>query len=178
MNVDPFNRDRRNQPTTVRSDNKCRTGEIRVDGMRVVRSDKTVEYDDEDIPELITRTNARIRIFGCGFTDHTVITFTRQTNERNGACLLPASGQFKVESVGLLEYTAIVDIVVPAAEKSPYYLCVKNAEDSGEEKVANNHFVSHGFICQLLYYLFIVKKIVIRKSIGRYRLYTRATNNG
>lgn len=133
-----FNRDRRNQPlvpTTVRSDNKCRTGEIRIDGMRVLSADKSIEYDDENIPELIARTNARLRLFGCGFTDQTVITFTKQMNDRNGACLLPASGQFKVESYGLLEYTAIVDIVVPVAEPTPYYLCVKNAEDSLEEKV-------------------------------------------
>lgn len=134
-----FNRDRRNPPitaTTVRSDNKCRAGEIRIDGMRVESADKSVEYDDDNIPELISRTNARIRIFGCGFTDQTVITFTKQNNERSGACLLPASGQFKVSDEGLLEYTAVVDIVVPNPESAPYYFCVKNAEDSVEEKVS------------------------------------------
>ncbi|XP_031628059.1 metal transporter CNNM2 isoform X2 [Contarinia nasturtii] len=102
--------------------------------MRIESTDKTIEYDDENIPELITHTNARLRLFGCGFTDHTVVTFTRQINDRNGACLLPASGQFKVSSEGLLEYTAIVDIIVPSAEPTPYYFCVKNAEDSIEEK--------------------------------------------
>lgn len=134
-----FNRDRRNPPfvaTTVRSDNKCRAGEIRIDGMRVEAADKTVEYDSNNIPELIARTKARIRIFGCGFTDQTVITFTKQTNDRNGACLLPSSEQFRVSDEQLLEYTAIVDIVVPNAEPTPYYFCVKNAEDSLEEKVS------------------------------------------
>lgn len=133
-----FNRDRRNQPvvpTSVRSDNKCRVGEIRIDGVRIESADKTVEYDDENIPELITRTHARIRLFGCGFTDQTVIAFTKEINDRNGACLLPGSGQFKVDTDGLLEYTAAVDIIVPIAEPTPYYLCVKNAEDSLEEKV-------------------------------------------
>lgn len=137
--MDKFNRDRRNPsvvPTTVRSDNKCRAKEIRIDGMRVETADKLVEYDDENIPQLITRTNARLRLFGCGFTDQTVITFTRQVNDREGACLLPASGQFKVISNGLLEYTALVDIIVPNAEVTPYYFCVKNAEDSVEEKVS------------------------------------------
>lgn len=139
LSVNHFSRDRRNQPvvpTTVRSDNKCRAGEIRIDGMRVVSTDKSIEYDDENIPELIARTKARLRIFGCGFTDHTVVTFTKQMNDRNGACLLPASGQFKVESDGLLEYTATVDIVVPVAESTPYYFCVKNAEEEMEEKVS------------------------------------------
>lgn len=134
-----FNRDRRNPqiiPTTVRSDNKCRVGEIRIDGMRVEKAVKSVEYDDDNIPELISRSNARIRLFGCGFTDQTVITFTKQNNDRNGACLLPSSEQFRVSDEGLLEYTAVVDIVVPNAEPTPYYFCVKNAEDSVEEKVS------------------------------------------
>lgn len=133
-----FNRDRRNPPfsaTTVRSDNKCRVGEIRIDGMRVENTDKSVEYDSDNIPELIARSKARIRLFGCGFTDQTVITFTRQINDRNGACLLPSSMQFRVSDEGLLEYTAVVDIVVPNAEPTPYYFCVKNSEDSLEEKV-------------------------------------------
>lgn len=135
--INQFNRDRRNPSvvaTTVRSDNKCRTGEIRIDGMRVVAADKTVEYDEDNIPELISRTKTRIRLFGCGFTDQTVITFTKQINDRNGACLLPSSEQFRVSDEGLLEYTAVVDIIVPNAESSPYYFCVKNAEDSVEEK--------------------------------------------
>lgn len=139
FNRDQFNRDRRNPPvipTTVRSDNKCRAGEIRIDGMRVEASEKPIEYDDENIPELITRANARLRLFGCGFTDQTVITFTKQLNDRNGACLLPASGRFKVETEGLLEYTAVVNIVVPNSDPMPYYFCVKNAEDSQEEKVS------------------------------------------
>lgn len=134
-----FNRDRRNPPftaTTVRSDNKCRVGEIRIDGMRVETADKTVEYGSDNIPELIARTKARIRIFGCGFTDQTVITFTRQSNDRNGACLLPSSEQFRVDDEQLLEYTALVDIVVPIAESTPYFFCVKNSEDSLAEKVS------------------------------------------
>lgn len=133
-----FNRDRRNPSfvaTTVRSDNKCRVGEIRIDGMRVETADKS-EYDSDNIPELIARTKARIRLFGCGFTDQTVITLTKQINDRNGACLLPASGQFRVSDEGLLEYTVVVDIIVPNAEPTPYYFCVKNAEDSLEEKVS------------------------------------------
>lgn len=181
LNVNVFNRDRRTQPMTVRSDNKCRTGEIRIDGMRVLSADKSIEYDIEDIPELITRTHARLRLFGCGFTDQTVITFTRQSNERNGACLLPASGQFKVESDGLLEYTAVVDIIVPAAEESPYYICVKNAEDSVQEKVQNNPSIPTRLFIKLIMsitLLFIIAHFLIRKSTKRYRLYIREVTNG
>lgn len=150
MKTSQFSRDRRNPPviqsTTVKSDNKCRAGEIRVDGMRVESADQSVHYDDENVPELITRTNAKLRLFGCGFTDQTVITFTKQMNDKNGACLLPASGQFKVETEGLLEYTAVVKIVVPNADQSSYYFCVKNAEDSMEEKVCTEIFLCLWFI--------------------------------
>lgn len=62
--MDKFNRGRRNPsviPTTVRSDNKCRANEIRIDGMRIESSDKGVEYDDENIPTLITRTHSTLR---------------------------------------------------------------------------------------------------------------------
>lgn len=62
-----------------------------------------------------------------------MITFTQDANNRNDACLIAAAGQFKVRSQGLLEYTAVVDIVVPNAEKSYYYFCVRNADDN--EKV-------------------------------------------
>lgn len=147
--MDKFNRDRRNpafQLTTVRSDNKCRLGEIRIDGMRVESADKSIEYDEDNIPELISRTKARLRLFGCGFTDHTVITFTKQINDRGGACLLPASEEFKLVSDGLLEYTALVNIVVPNSDQIPYYVCVKNAVDSMIEKVSIMNTFSMQFI--------------------------------
>lgn len=179
MSANQFNRDRRNPPfvaTTVRSDNKCRSGEIRIDGMRVEASDKTVEYDDENIPELITNTNVRLRLFGCGFTDQTIIAFTKQVNDRDGACLLPASGQFKVASEGLLEYTAVVDIVVPNADQTLYYFCVKNAEDSVEEKVVTYSLTNNSI--NYNHYIVIYNFFLFRKLIGHYHLYTKALRHG
>lgn len=141
--VNQFNRDRRNPPfETTHSDNKCPSGEIRVDGIRIETSDKEVDYDENNVPDLITKTGARLRLFGCGFTEQTVITFTQQINERNGACLLPASGQFKVLADGLLEYTALVDIRVPVSDGGVYYICIKNAEDIVDEKVKQIDFFS------------------------------------
>lgn len=101
--------------------------------MRVESSEKPVSYNEDKVPEFISRTKATLRLFGCGFTDQTMITFTQDANNRNDACLIAAAGQFKVRSKGLLEYTAVVDIVVPNAEKSYYYFCVRNADDN--EKV-------------------------------------------
>lgn len=131
--MDTFFRERRDFFGTTKGDNKCRADEIRIDGMRVESSDKPVSYNEENVPEFISRTKATLRLFGCGFNDQTMITFTQDANNRNDACLIAAAGQFKVRSKGLLEYTAVVDIVVPNAEKSYYYFCVRNADDN--EKV-------------------------------------------
>lgn len=144
-----FSRDRRQQFATTSSDNKCRANEIRIDGIRIVSSDKEVNYDDDNVPHLYTRTNARLRLFGCGFTDHTVITFTQEANDREGSCLLPASGQFKVLSEDLFEYTAIVDVVIPNAEPTPYFICVKNAEEALGEKVCSCLFRLSDFFCSI-----------------------------
>lgn len=75
-------------------------------------------------------------MFGCGFREQTIITLTTEVNEPNGACLLPASGQFRVLTENLEEYTALVDIVAPIAFATPYYFCIKNAEDALDEKVS------------------------------------------
>lgn len=126
--------------------------------MRIEASDKEPSYSDIDhVPDLTTRTKATIRLFGCGFTEQTTITFTQQANDRNGACLLPASGQFKVRNEGLLEYTALVDIVVPNPEKSFFYFCVKNAEDVINEKVKWKRFKLIELMIHIFFFLFVQK---------------------
>lgn len=136
VDSDKFLRERRDFFGTTKGDNKCRANEIRIDGMRVESSDKPVSYSDDNVPEFVSRTKVTLRLFGCGFTDQTMITFTLDANNRNDACLIASTGQFKVQSKDLLEYTAVVDIVVPNAEKSFYYFCVRNADDN--EKVPSD----------------------------------------
>lgn len=126
--IDGFIRDRRNTFGSTRGENKCRANEIRIDGMRIETSEHEVSYDENNVPEFISRTKATLRLFGCGFTDQTMITFTQDANNRNEGCLIPSAGQFRVRPQELLEYSAIVDIIVPNAEKSYYYLCVRNAD--------------------------------------------------
>lgn len=142
LKLEQFSRDRRDPSgfTRTRSGNKCPIGEIRIDGMRVETAKGGVDYDDDNMPNFITKTKARLRLFGCGFTDQTVIAFTKQVNDRQGACLLPSSAQFEVLEEGLLEYTALVDIDIPVADPDPYYFCIKNAEDIQSEKVAPKAF--------------------------------------
>lgn len=104
--------------------------------MRVEWSEKDVSYSDEYIPDFISRTKVTLRLFGSGFTEHMVITFTEQTNDYGGACLLPASGQFRVREETLREHTVLVDIVAPNVGSTYFYFCTKNADDVTSEKVS------------------------------------------
>lgn len=96
--------------------------------MRIESSDHEVSFDENNVPEMISRTKATLRLFGCGFTEQTMITFTQDANNRNEGCLIPSAGQYRVRSEELLEYSALVDIVVPNAENTYYYICVRNAD--------------------------------------------------
>lgn len=121
-------RNQRNAFESTRGDNKCRADGIRIDGMRIESSSQSISYDDNNVPELISQSKATLRLFGCGFTEQTIITFTQHANNRNEGCLSPSSGQFKVRSDELFEYTALVDIAVPYAEKTYHYFCVRNVD--------------------------------------------------
>lgn len=114
---------------------KAERNTIRIDGMRVEWSEKDVDYSDEFVPDFIGRTKVTLRLFGSGFTDRMMITFTEQTNDYGGACLLPASGQFRVRKETLREHTVLVDIVAPTASSTFFYFCTKNADDISNEKV-------------------------------------------
>lgn len=103
--------------------------------MRVEWSEKEVSYSDEFIPDFISRTKVTLRLFGSGFTEQMMITFTEQTNDFGGACLLPASGQFRVRKETLRDHTVLVDVVAPNVGSTFFYLCTKNADDISVEKV-------------------------------------------
>lgn len=172
--MDTFFRERRNFFSTTKGDNKCRADEIRIDGMRVEASDKTVSYNEDNVPEFTSRTKATLRLFGCGFNDQTMITFTQDANNRNDACLIAAAGQFKVRSEGLLEYTAVVDIVVPNAENSYYYFCVRNADDNEKVQFV---FRMHVLACEgNHFHLFAI--FISRNWTKRCHLFIKAPNHG
>lgn len=131
--MDLFNRDRRNpQFETTHSDSLCPMGVLRIIGIRIVSSDKEYTTDDEDIPDLVAKYNARLRLYGCGFQEQTVITFTKKVG---GSCQEDL-GQYQVIANGLREDTALVDIMVPAADVNKYYICIRNMGSEMEEKVS------------------------------------------
>lgn len=101
---------------------------FRIDGFRVESSNNNVDYDDDGKPEFIALSKARLRIFGDGFTEDLVIAFTEESGLRDGACLGASGGKFPVRKEGLTEHTAVVDILVPIASKTPYFICAKNME--------------------------------------------------
>lgn len=115
---------------STRADNKCRQDEVRIDGMRIETSSQTVSYDENNVPEFVSHSDAKMRLFGCGFTEQTMITFTQEAHRRDESCLLPSSGQFKVRRDELNEYSAVVDVVLPNAEKSYFYFCARNVDVS------------------------------------------------
>lgn len=94
-------------------------------------ADKEFTTDEEDIPDLVAKYNARIRLYGCGFREETVITFTKKIG---GSCQEDL-GHFQVIAKGLREDTALVDIVVPAADVNKYYICARNKGNEIEEQV-------------------------------------------
>lgn len=110
-------------------------GNIRIDGLRVENSDKSVSYSDDGLPEFIAASRVTLRLFGSGFTEDMMIAFTEESNSRGGACLGLAGGKFPVQKDGLKDHTAVVDIMVPIAIKTPYYVCAKNKDAPQLEKV-------------------------------------------
>lgn len=112
---------------------------IRIDGLRVETSDKSVEYTDENIPEFFSSTKATLRLFGSGFTENMMIAFTEEAIERGGVCEGSSGGKYPVRKDGLRDHTALVDIVVPIASKTPYFICAKNKDPPMSEMVSAFH---------------------------------------
>lgn len=113
---------------------------IRVDGFRVEHSDKSVSYSDDGIPEFIGLSRATLRLFGSGFTDDMMIAFTEESSEQGGPCLGVTGGKFPVRKDGLKDHTVLVDVMVPIAIKTPYYVCAKNRDPPQMEKVTESIF--------------------------------------
>lgn len=109
---------------------------IRIDGVRVEKSDKSIDYNDDNIPEFISSTRATLRLFGSGFTENLMIAFTEESNTRGGACEGASGGKFPVRKDDLRDHTALVDILVPVASKTPYFICAKNKDPPMNEMVS------------------------------------------
>lgn len=102
--------------------------DIRIIGLRVESSAQPANYDDNGVPELMSATPVRFRFFGSGFSSRTIVTLTEVKSIYGRACILPATGTFRVEEGSVKANTMIVEMQVPKG-KTSYYFCTKNAED-------------------------------------------------
>lgn len=109
---------------------------IRIDGLRVESSDREPNYDENGVPEIMSDTRVRFRFFGEGFTNRTIVTLTEVSNVYRGSCILPASGQYRVQEGSAMGHTMVVEMMVPRG-KTSFYFCTKNKEDDSETSEVN-----------------------------------------
>lgn len=68
------------------ADTRLQEMTARVFGLRVEEVDKGVHYEDEGVSVILSNKEATIRLFGEGFTQHTIIRFVTQRMERGMDC--------------------------------------------------------------------------------------------
>ncbi|XP_026301243.1 metal transporter CNNM4 isoform X2 [Apis mellifera] len=95
--------------------------DVFIEGLRIETSEKDPSYSENGIPEILAGTKTVIRLFGFGFTEDTLITFTDEQAERGTICDKIKSNEFLVKNVR--NNTATIDVVLPLG--SPFYICVK-----------------------------------------------------
>lgn len=72
---------------------------IRTVGLRVDLSSKDPSLDENGVPILIAGLNYTIRLFGKGFTENTLVVFTKKRAVHGSSCQYPATGVFPVSIV-------------------------------------------------------------------------------
>lgn len=87
-------------------------------------------YSDDGVPELMSSRMATFRLFGTGFSERTVVTFTEEVGVYGGSCQLPSSGQFRVVKDSLTPTTVLVETYMPKGSTN-FYFCTKEAELRG-----------------------------------------------
>ncbi|CAK9794691.1 Unextended protein [Anthophora plagiata] len=95
--------------------------DVFIEGLRIETSDKDPSYRDDGIPEILAGSRAVIRLFGFGFTEDTLITFTDEPAKRGSICDKIKSNEFLIKNVK--NNTATIDVVLPLG--SPFYICAK-----------------------------------------------------
>ncbi|OAD52039.1 Metal transporter CNNM2 [Eufriesea mexicana] len=95
--------------------------DVYIEGLRIETSEKDPSYREDGIPEILAGSKAVIRLFGFGFTEDTLITFTDEPAKRGTICDKIKSNEFLVKNVQ--NNTATIDVVLPLG--SPFYICVK-----------------------------------------------------
>lgn len=111
--------------------NSITSAELQIKGFRVESSDRAVTLGDDNVPELLQGTMAVLRLFGSGFTNQTIITFTEERHEFGGSCQISNTGAFEVikGSVTPLGDSALVEIKIPKTTQR-FYFCARQGENT------------------------------------------------
>ncbi|KAM8715780.1 hypothetical protein ACLKA7_002773 [Drosophila subpalustris] len=112
---------------------------VRLIGMRL--EDASSESND-GIPGVLCDKEQTIRIFGVGLVKNTVIAFTNEENEYQGACLKPTTEIFKPSSVSDDGTTATYTIKIPYSE-GVLYVCAKIDEGISHGTAASTTPLEH-----------------------------------
>lgn len=97
-------------------------------GFRVESSDKSTEVD-EGVPVIRAGTNAKIRLFGHGFTDETIIGLTAEKLNFGDSCrMMIPTGVFKLFREKNSTTNGLVDILLPEHSVELFF-CAKNDDN-------------------------------------------------
>ncbi|EDW02787.1 GH10844 [Drosophila grimshawi] len=104
------------------------------------------ESEDQEyelgVPSLLSNKEHTIRIFGIGLQERTVIAFTNEENEYQGACLKPATEIFEPKQVWPDGTMALYTVKFPYS-KSVLYVCAKIDEGIAHSSAAATTPLEH-----------------------------------
>lgn len=103
---------------------------IRIIGIRLESSESSSGFTEDGVPELRSSEKATFRLFGFGFSERTVVTFTEERGVYGGSCQLPSSGQFRVIKDSVESDTVLVEVFMPKGT-TDFFFCTKEAELTG-----------------------------------------------
>ncbi|XP_050676377.1 unextended protein-like [Leptidea sinapis] len=104
-------------------------------GLRIEEADKEPKIVDEMIPSVLRETNFKLRLFGEGFTDETIIAFTHVPEDFGTPCHFMVGGEYKIKTAG--PDSGLFELVSPKpSDDYKLYICAKPS--------ANVDFVHQG----------------------------------
>ncbi|XP_059056373.1 unextended protein-like [Achroia grisella] len=113
-------------------------GGVKVMGLRVEESEKEPHIVDGMIPSVLTATTFTLRLFGEGFNNDTVFSFTHRAQKYGSSCHNLLNGEYQVKYVD--NDSALLELTAPAPlDDYKFYICAKhlNSDDfihQGDEK--------------------------------------------
>ncbi|XP_043601675.1 unextended protein isoform X2 [Bombus pyrosoma] len=109
--------------------------DVFIEGLRIETSAKDPSYREDGIPEILAGSKAVIRLFGFGFTEGTLITFTDEPAKRGSICDKIKTNEFLIQNVR--NNTATIDVVLPLG--SPFFICVKQPGEADPNTLLFRH---------------------------------------